>query len=69
MIWLLAIVGIPVLVVLMLFFSAVDDFWSIITFRIDFSRLVGDLIHVLFIVGFGIIAEIFSVIMLIKDVL
>jgi hypothetical protein len=69
MFWLLAIVGIPVLVVLMLFFSAAEDFWSIITLKIDFSRLFGDLIHVLFIVGIGIIAEIFSVIMLIKDVL
>lgn len=69
MIWLLAIIGIPVLVVLMLFFSAAEDFWSIITLRIDFSRLLGDLIHVLFIVGIGLIAEIFSVFMLIKDVL
>lgn len=69
MIWLLAIIGIPVLVVLMLFFSAAEDFWSIIALRIDFSRLLGDLIHVLFIVGIGLIAEIFSVFMLIKDVL
>jgi hypothetical protein len=69
MIWLLAIIGIPILVVLMLFFSAAEDFWSIITLRIDLSRLLGDLIHVLFIVGIGLVAEIFSVFMLIKDIL
>ncbi|MBE7563275.1 hypothetical protein H7F10_10020 [Acidithiobacillus sp. HP-6] len=69
MIWLLAIIGIPILVVLMLFFSAAEDFWSIITLRIDISRLLGDLIHVLFIVGIGLVAEIFSVFMLIKDIL
>lgn len=69
MIWLLAIIGIPVLVVLMLFFSAAEDFWSIITLRLDFSRLFGDLMHVLFIVGVGIVAELFAVFMLIKEVL
>lgn len=69
MIWLLAVIGIPILVVLMLFFSAAEDFWSIITFRIDFSRLVGDLLHILFIVGVGIVAELFSLFMLIKDIL
>ncbi|MDR7926110.1 hypothetical protein RIE95_03715 [Acidithiobacillus thiooxidans] len=65
----MAIIGIPVLVVLKLFFSAAEDFWSIITLRIDISRLLGDLIHVLFIVGIGLVAEIFSVFMLIKDIL
>ncbi len=69
MIWLLAIIGIPVLVVLMLFFSAAEDFWSIITLHLDFSRLFGDLMHVLFIVGVGIVAELFAVFMLIKEVL
>ena len=39
MIWLLAVVGIPILVVLLLFFSATKDFWQIITFKIDFSRM------------------------------
>ncbi|MBU2854293.1 hypothetical protein [Acidithiobacillus ferriphilus] len=69
MFWFLAVIGIPILVVLMLFFSAAEDFWSIITFRIDFSRLVGDLFHVLFVIGIGIVAELFSVFMLIKDIL
>lgn len=69
MIWFLAAIGIPILVVLMLFFSAAEDFWSIITFRIDFSRLVGDLFHVLFIVGVGIVAELFSLFMLMKNIL
>ncbi|MBU2774210.1 hypothetical protein HMI48_10075 [Acidithiobacillus ferrooxidans] len=35
MFWLLLSLGIPVVVVLMLFFSAMDDFWQIITLRID----------------------------------
>jgi hypothetical protein len=69
MIWFLAVIGIPILVVLMLFFSAAEGFWSIITFRIDFSRRGGDLLHVLFVVGVGIVAELFSVFMLIKDIL
>ena len=69
MFWFLAVIGIPILVVLMLFFSAAEDFWSIITFRIDFARLVVDLLHVLFIVAMGIVAELFSLFMLIKDIL
>ncbi len=64
MIWLLAVIGIPIVVVLMLFFSAADDFWQIITFRIDFSRLIDDLAHVLAIVVIGALAEMFSVFML-----
>ena len=69
MIWLLAVVGIPILVVLLLFFSAADDFWQIITFKIDFSRLVDDLAHVLAILALGALAEMFSVFMLITHVL
>jgi hypothetical protein len=69
MIWFLAVIGIPILVVLMLFFSAADDFWSIITLKINFSRLIGDLVHVLFIIGIGVVAEMFSLFMLAKDVL
>ena len=59
MIWLLGAIGIPILVVLLLFFSAMDDFWQIITLKIDFSRLFGDLIHVLVILGLGALAELF----------
>jgi hypothetical protein len=69
MVWLLAIIGIPILVVLMLFFSMADDFWQLIRLRLDLSRIFGDLIHVLFIVGLGIVAEVFSLFMFIKDVL
>ncbi|MCR2830083.1 hypothetical protein NR402_07285 [Acidithiobacillus ferrooxidans] len=69
MIWLLAVVGIPILVVLLLFFSATKDFWQIITFKIDFSRLVDDLAHVLAILALGALAEMFSVFMLITHVL
>ena len=69
MFWLLLSLGIPVVVVLMLFFSAMDDFWQIITLRIDISRLFGDLAHVLFIVGIGLVAELFSLFMLVKEAL
>ena len=69
MIWLLAVVGIPILVVILLFFSAADDFWQIITFKIDFSRLVDDLAHVLAILALGALAEMFSVFMLITHIL
>ncbi len=69
MFWLLLSLGIPVVVVLMLFFSAMDDFWQIITLRIDVSRLFGDLVHVIFIVGIGLVAELFSLFMLIKEAL
>lgn len=69
MIWLLAVIGIPILVVLMLFFSMADDFWQLVRLRLDLSRLFGDLIHVLFIVGLGIVAELFSLFMLVKDLL
>lgn len=64
MIWLLVVIGIPIVVVLMLFFSAADDFWQIITLQIDFSRLIDDLAHVLAIVVIGALAEMFSVFML-----
>lgn len=60
MLWLLAIIGIPLLVCVLLFFAAAEDFWQIITFRIDFSRLFGDLIHVVAILGIGVLAELFS---------
>ncbi|MCL4526536.1 MAG: hypothetical protein M1492_08730 [Gammaproteobacteria bacterium] len=69
MFWLLLSLGIPIVVVLMLFFSAMDDFWQIITLRIDVSRLFGDLFHVLFIIGIGLVAELFSLFMLVKDIL
>lgn len=69
MIWLLAVIGIPILVVLVLFFFMADDFWQLIRLRLDLSRIFGDLIHVLFIIGIGIVAEVFSIFMLIKDLL
>lgn len=69
MIWLLAAIGIPIAVVLMLFFSAADDFWQIITLKIDFSRLIDDLAHVLAIVVIGALVELFSLYMLITHFL
>jgi hypothetical protein len=66
MIWLLAVIGIPIVVVLMLFFSAADDFWQIVTFKIEFSRLIDDLAHVLAIVVIGALVELFSLYMLVS---
>ena len=69
MVWLLGVIGIPILVVLLLFFSAMDDFWQIITLKIDFSRLFGDLIHVLAILGLGALAELFFLYQLVTHIL
>ncbi len=60
---------IPLIVFVLLFFSAADDFWQIITFRINLSRLFDDLIHVLAIIGIGVLAELFVIFMLIKHML
>jgi hypothetical protein len=57
LLWAIGAVVVPFVVILMLFFAAAEDFWSIITFRVDFSRLIGDLAHVLFIIGIGAVAE------------
>lgn len=65
MLWFTAVLLIPVLVAVLLFFAAAEDFWQIITLRLDFGRLFGDLIHVLFILGIGGIAELFALYMLI----
>ncbi len=69
MLLLLAVIGIPILVVMLLFFAAADDFWQIITFQISFSRLIDDLAHVLAIVVLGALAELFSVFMLVSHFL
>ena len=45
------------------FFSAADDFWQVITFRVSFSRLLTDLAHVLAIIMLGALAELFSLYM------
>jgi len=68
MLWGLAAILIPFLVVAMLFFSAAEDFWQIITFRLDFSRLLDDLIHVLLILVVGVLAELFVLFMLFSTV-
>ncbi|MCE5360814.1 MAG: hypothetical protein JJ714_07530 [Acidithiobacillus sp.] len=65
MLWFTLILVIPVIVAVLLFISAAEDFWQIITLRIDFGRLFGDLVHVLFILGIGGIAELFALYMLI----
>jgi hypothetical protein len=69
MLWLLAVIGIPILVILSLFFSAANDFWQIMTFRISFSRLFDDLAHVLAILVLGALAELFSLYMLLTHIL
>lgn len=69
MIWLLGVIVIPILVVALLFFSAAEDFMQIIRLRIDFSRLFGDLIHVLLILIIGALAELFFLYQLVVHVL
>lgn len=59
MIWLLAAVLIPIAAIAMLFFSMADDFWQLIRFKLDLSRLFGDLIHVLVIIVVAFLAEAF----------
>ncbi|MBN6739172.1 hypothetical protein JKG47_01165 [Acidithiobacillus sp. MC6.1] len=69
MIWVLMALLIPVSMGVLLFFSAADDFWQIITFRINFSRLFDDLAHVLALLVIGGLAELFVLFMLITHVL
>jgi hypothetical protein len=69
MIWLLAVIGIPIFVVMLLFFAAADDFWQIITFQTGLSRLIDDLAHVLAIIVLGALAELFSAFMLVTHFL
>lgn len=69
MIWLIAVVIIPIITGLLLFFSMAEDFGQLIRLRLDLSRLFGDLIHVFFILLLGGGAEIFSLFMLVKDFL
>lgn len=69
MIWLIAVIIIPIITGLLLFFSMAEDFGQLIRLRLDLSRLFGDLIHVFFILLFGGGAEIFSLFMLVKDFL
>ena len=57
MLWILAAFAVPILAGLILFLSLADDFWQLITFRLDFSRLFGDLFHVFFIILIAILAE------------
>jgi len=57
MLWMLAALVIPVLTGLILFFSLANDFWQLITFRLDFSRLFGDLFHIFFILLIALLLE------------
>ena len=68
MIWLLGVIGIPILVVALLFFSAAEDFMQIIRLQIDFTRLFGDLVHVLVILALGTLAELFFLYQLVAHV-
>ncbi|MBU2722839.1 hypothetical protein [Acidithiobacillus ferridurans] len=69
MIWVLAAFLVPIITAVLLFFSAADDLWQIITFRINFSRLFDDLAHVLALLALGGVAEMFVLFMLISRVL
>lgn len=58
-IWLAGALLTPILVVVMLFLAAAGDIMQIIRMQISFSRLMGDLFHVLIILLLGALAEIF----------
>lgn len=60
MFWILAALFTPILAGIILFFSLADDFWQLITFRLDFSRLFGDLFHVFLIILIAIVVELFA---------
>lgn len=57
MLWLIAAVLIPIIAGVILFLSLADDFWNLITFRLDFSRLFGDLFHIFVIIILALAAE------------
>lgn len=57
MLWLIAAVLIPIIAAFILFLSLADDFWQLITFKLDFSRLFGDLFHVFLIIVVALLAE------------
>lgn len=69
MIWFFGLILVPVVVLALLFLSAMGDFWQIITLRVDFTRLLGDLVHVLLILGLGAAAELFCLYELVIHVL
>lgn len=69
MLYLIAVVMIPIIAVFLLFISAADDFWQIIRLQISFGRLFGDLIHVLLILVIGFLAEAFCIFELISHLL
>ena len=59
MFWIIAAVLIPIIVVMLLFFSMADDFWQLVTLKLDFSRFFGDLFHVFLIILIALLAEAF----------
>lgn len=69
LVWLVAAVIIPVVTVFLLFLLLADDFWQLIRLRLDVSRSFGDFfkVFILLLVAGG--GEVFSIFMLIKDVL
>ncbi len=69
LIWLLAVLFIPVITVGILFINMAEDFWDLMTFRLNFSRMFGDLIHVLFLLLLGIGAELFALFELVRHLL
>jgi hypothetical protein len=66
LLWLIAVVAIPIFTIVLLFFTLADDFWKLITFQLDLSKLFGELIHAVFIILLGIGCELFAVYELVR---
>lgn len=69
LLWLIAVLVIPVITGLVLFLSLAEDFWQLITFRLDISRIFGDLFHVGIILLLGVGFEIFALYELVRHLL
>lgn len=66
LLWILAVILIPVVTVGMLVVSMAEDFWKLIRFRLGFERLFGDLFHAVLIILAGFGFEVFALIELIR---
>ncbi len=62
LIWILGVLFIPVITAGLLFVSLAEDFWQLLRFQLGFSRLFGDLFHVVIIVVFAFLAEVFCIV-------
>ncbi|MEB8476712.1 hypothetical protein [Acidithiobacillus ferriphilus] len=54
--WLALFVIIPFIVIVISVVMIGDDFWQLITFRMDFGRLFSDFFHIVALVFLGIVA-------------